>query len=121
MHVGCNLRFLPSLQLVRRLVDDGRIGRPLSARAHCGYYLPHWRPTTDYRDAWTLGYTPDLAVGVWLGNADNKPMQKVAGSIGAAPALSLGSAGKTELPSSRFRNNSMSLCLSVSGRFVTVE
>lgn len=47
--VGCNLRFLPSLALVKRLVDDGRIGRPLSARAHCGYYLPFWRPHTDYR------------------------------------------------------------------------
>ncbi len=41
--------------------------------------------TNDYRDAWTMGYTPDLAVGVWVGNADYKPMQKVAGSIGAAP------------------------------------
>lgn len=47
--VGCNLRFLPSLVLVKRLLDDGRIGRPLSARAHCGYYLPYWRPHTDYR------------------------------------------------------------------------
>jgi predicted dehydrogenase len=47
--VGCNLRFLPSLALVKRLLDDGRIGRPLSARAHCGYYLPYWRPHTDYR------------------------------------------------------------------------
>ncbi|HEX9115872.1 MAG TPA: transglycosylase domain-containing protein, partial [Anaerolineae bacterium] len=41
--------------------------------------------TNDNRDAWTLGYTPDLAVGVWVGNADYKPMQDVAGSIGAAP------------------------------------
>ncbi len=57
--VGCNLRFLPSLQLVRRLVEDGRIGRPLSARAHCGYYLPYWRPTTDYRD----GYGARQATG----------------------------------------------------------
>ncbi|MBI2562907.1 MAG: Gfo/Idh/MocA family oxidoreductase [candidate division NC10 bacterium] len=57
--VGCNLRFLPSLQLVRRLVEDGRIGRPLSARAHCGYYLPYWRPTTDYRS----GYGARQATG----------------------------------------------------------
>ena len=41
--------------------------------------------TNDYRDAWTVGYTPDLVVGAWMGNADNKPMQKVAGSLGAAP------------------------------------
>jgi len=57
--VGCNLRFLPSLQLVKRLVDDGRIGRPLSARAHCGYYLPFWRPETDYR----RGYGARQATG----------------------------------------------------------
>lgn len=41
--------------------------------------------TNDYRDAWTMGYTPDLTVGVWVGNADYSAMQKLAGSIGAAP------------------------------------
>lgn len=42
--------------------------------------------TTDsFRDAWTLGYTPDLAVGVWIGNNNNKPMDGIAGSLGAAP------------------------------------
>lgn len=42
--------------------------------------------TTDsYRDAWTMGYTPGLAAGVWLGNNDNSPMNQVGGSIGAAP------------------------------------
>ena len=39
----------------------------------------------DYRDSWTIGYTPSLAIGVWVGNNDNKPMNKVAGSLGAAP------------------------------------
>jgi membrane carboxypeptidase/penicillin-binding protein len=41
--------------------------------------------TTDFRDNWTVGYTPDLAVGVWAGNADNEPMYKVSGITGAAP------------------------------------
>ncbi len=42
--------------------------------------------TTDsYKDAWTIGYTPDLVVGVWVGNNDNTPMDKIAGSLGAAP------------------------------------
>ncbi|HUQ85117.1 MAG TPA: transglycosylase domain-containing protein [Candidatus Limnocylindrales bacterium] len=42
--------------------------------------------TTDsYKDAWTIGYTPDLVVGVWVGNNDNTPMDQVAGSLGAAP------------------------------------
>lgn len=51
--VGCNMRFFPSLQLVKRLLDEGRIGRPLSARAHCGYYLPYWHPEEDYRQSYS--------------------------------------------------------------------
>lgn len=41
--------------------------------------------TEDYRDALTIGYTPGLVVGVWVGNNDNTPMDNVAGSLGAAP------------------------------------
>lgn len=41
--------------------------------------------TTDFRDNWTVGYTPDLAVGVWAGNADNTPMYRVTGVTGAGP------------------------------------
>lgn len=41
--------------------------------------------TTDYRDNWTVGYTPSLVVGVWVGNADNTPMVDVTGVSGAAP------------------------------------
>jgi penicillin-binding protein 1C len=41
--------------------------------------------TNDFRDNWTLGYTPDIAVGVWIGNADYTPMQNTSGLTGAAP------------------------------------
>jgi len=41
--------------------------------------------TTDWRDNWTIGYTPELVVGVWVGNADNEPMRGVSGVDGAAP------------------------------------
>lgn len=41
--------------------------------------------TEDYRDALTVGYTPQLAVGVWVGNNDNSEMDEIAGSLGAAP------------------------------------
>ncbi len=44
--------------------------------------------TNDYRDNWTLGYTPDIAVGVWVGNADYTPMQNTSGLTGAAPIWS---------------------------------
>lgn len=39
--------------------------------------------SNDYRDSWAVGYTPDIVVGVWVGNSDNTPMQEVAGSNGA--------------------------------------
>lgn len=41
--------------------------------------------TTDWRDNWTVGYTPNLVAGVWVGNADNSPMRDVSGIVGAAP------------------------------------
>lgn len=41
--------------------------------------------TNDYRDNWTLGYTPDIAIGVWVGNADYTPMESMTGVTGAAP------------------------------------
>ncbi|MBI4280831.1 PBP1A family penicillin-binding protein [Candidatus Uhrbacteria bacterium] len=42
--------------------------------------------TNDFRDAWTIGYTPQLAAGVWAGNNDNTEMKRGAdGSIIAAP------------------------------------
>lgn len=44
--------------------------------------------TDDYRDNWTVGYTPDLAVGVWVGNADFSPMERTSGLTGAAPIWS---------------------------------
>src|SRR5690606_35682525 len=44
--------------------------------------------TNDFRDNWTVGYTPGLAVGVWTGNTDNSEMIDVTGLTGAAPLWS---------------------------------
>lgn len=44
--------------------------------------------TNDFRDNWTMGYTPDLATGVWVGNADYTPMVNTTGLTGAAPIWS---------------------------------
>ncbi len=52
--------------------------------------LPDNRPaavktgtSNEWRDAWAVGYTTDLTVGVWVGNSDNSPMQEIAGVNGA--------------------------------------
>lgn len=52
------------------------IGRPAAAKTGT---------TTDFRDNWVMGYTPNLVVGVWVGNADNTPMIDVTGISGAGP------------------------------------
>ena len=41
--------------------------------------------TNDFRDNWTIGYTPDLVVGVWVGNTDYTPMVNTSGLSGAGP------------------------------------
>jgi 1A family penicillin-binding protein len=42
--------------------------------------------TNDYKDAWTIGYTPSLVTGVWVGNNNNTEMKRGAGgSVVAAP------------------------------------
>ncbi|MBM3151603.1 MAG: penicillin-binding protein [Chloroflexi bacterium] len=45
--------------------------------------------TNNFMDNWTIGYTPDIAVGVWVGNADYTPMaENTTGLTGAAPIWS---------------------------------
>ncbi len=41
--------------------------------------------TNDTRDAWVIGYTPSIAIGVWAGNNDNSPMVKSIAGFIAAP------------------------------------
>jgi penicillin-binding protein 1A len=51
------------------------IGRPAAGKTGT---------TQDYRDAWFIGFTPDLVAGVWVGNDDSSPMKRVTG--GRTPA-----------------------------------
>jgi penicillin-binding protein 1C len=43
--------------------------------------------SSDFRDNWAFGYTPEFTVGVWVGNFDNSPMRRISGVTGAAPIL----------------------------------
>ncbi len=52
-----------------------RIGRPAAGKTGT---------SQDFRDAWFIGYTPDLVTGVWMGNDDGTPMNEVTG--GGLPA-----------------------------------
>lgn len=41
--------------------------------------------TNDYRDAWVIGYTPNISVGAWFGNNDNSSMEKMVAGFIVAP------------------------------------
>ncbi len=41
--------------------------------------------STDFHDNWTIGYSPDAIIGVWVGNADQTAMEDVSGVSGAGP------------------------------------
>ncbi len=69
-----------------RLLGFGE-GSPLELPDQPGHFGAAVKTGTtgNWRDNWTVGYTPDLVVGVWVGNADNSPMRDVSGVTGAAP------------------------------------
>ncbi|MBP9749752.1 MAG: transglycosylase domain-containing protein [Candidatus Pacebacteria bacterium] len=50
--------------------------------SHSGYGVKTGT-SRNYHDSWTVGYTGDYAVGVWIGNAKNTPMQGMSGAVGA--------------------------------------
>jgi len=43
--------------------------------------------SSDFRDNWAFGYTPEFTVGIWVGNFDGSPMRRSSGVTGAAPLL----------------------------------
>lgn len=53
-----------------------RLSRPAAAKTGT---------SSAWRDIWTVGYVPQLVTGVWVGNADGKPMGDVSGAEGAGP------------------------------------
>jgi predicted dehydrogenase len=61
---GYNLRFQPTLDRFRTLLNDGCIGRVCSVRAEVGQFLPDWRPGTDFRSS--VSARSDLGGGALL-------------------------------------------------------
>ncbi len=79
-----------SVRLINDILSDNAAREPLfqnsmNLTTFPGYDVALKTGTSnDYRDAWALGYTPSLVVGVWAGNDDNTPLQKNGSSILAA-------------------------------------
>ncbi|MFA6171599.1 MAG: Gfo/Idh/MocA family oxidoreductase [Patescibacteria group bacterium] len=47
--VACNMRFHPALKFIKKYLEDGKIGKIHSLQLQTGYFLPFWRPNSDYR------------------------------------------------------------------------
>ena len=77
-----------AVRLLNDVLSDNEARAPLFGRNSL-LYFPDYQvavktgTTNNFRDAWTIGYTPSIVAGVWVGNNDNSPMTKLAGIISA--------------------------------------
>jgi penicillin-binding protein 1C len=60
--------------------DGGLLSFPVQTAVKTG-------TSSDYRDAWAIGYNNDYTVGVWMGNLDRTAMDRITGSKGPAMVL----------------------------------
>ncbi|HVM77319.1 MAG TPA: transglycosylase domain-containing protein [Candidatus Paceibacterota bacterium] len=79
-----------SVRLINAVLSDPSARAPLFQASQNLTVFPGYDvalktgTSNDYRDAWAMGYTPSLVVGVWAGNNDNTPMKRQGSSILAA-------------------------------------
>ena len=62
--MGCNLRFHPCIKKIKNLIDQGKIGRIISAQVQCSSYLPDYHRWEDYRKSYAA--RDELGGGVTL-------------------------------------------------------
>jgi glutamate-1-semialdehyde aminotransferase/spore coat polysaccharide biosynthesis protein SpsF (cytidylyltransferase family)/predicted dehydrogenase len=64
VQIGYNMRFHPGLQILKELIESGKIGRVLWLNAEAGQYLPDWRPWQNYRESYSARH--ELGGGIIL-------------------------------------------------------
>ncbi len=98
--------------------DDSPLAFPFPVAAKTG-------TTRNSRDNWTMGYTSDVIVGVWVGNNDNSPMKGTSGVTGAGPIFhDVVLAAVTQFPAKAFTEPAgitrVDICM-LSGKLPTQE
>lgn len=76
------------VELVNKILNDRKTGiEQFGMKSWLNLFQDNYALKTgtsrDFRDSWVVGYTPDFLTAVWVGNADNTPMDEVSGQIGA--------------------------------------
>jgi penicillin-binding protein 1C len=88
---GKRLFSAESAYLVSEMLADNRArAASFGLNSHLSFSYPVACKTgtsSDYRDNWAVGYTPEFTVAVWVGNPDGRPMRRITGVTGAAPAM----------------------------------
>jgi len=89
-NTGATLLDPAAARMVTDILADNEVRTPVFGPSS-SLYIPGKKvavktgTTQEFRDAWTIGYTPELVAGVWVGNNDNTPMKKAPGATVAAP------------------------------------
>ncbi|WP_340645553.1 PBP1A family penicillin-binding protein [Phenylobacterium sp.] len=68
------------VKMMKRVITNGtgtraNFGRPAAGKTGT---------SQNWRDAWFVGFTPDFVAGVWVGNDDDKPMNRITGGVMSA-------------------------------------
>ena len=76
------------IQLVNKILNDRKTGiDQFGLVSELNLFQENYALKTgtsrDFHDSWIVGFTPDFLVGVWVGNAENTPMEAISGQIGA--------------------------------------
>ena len=77
-------------RLINDILSDNVARTPMFG-PNSPLYFPNYQvaaktgTTNDYKDAWTVGYSPTISVGVWAGNNDNTSMAKKPGVMISTP------------------------------------
>ena len=76
------------IQLINKVLFDRKTGiEQFGMKSNLNLLQDNYSVKTgtsrEFCDSWTIGYTPDFLVGVWIGNSDNTPMNGISGQSGA--------------------------------------
>jgi len=76
------------IQLINKILSDRKTGiEQFGMKSNLNLFQDNYAVKTgtsrEFYDSWTIGYTPDFLVGVWIGNSDNTPMDGISGQSGA--------------------------------------
>lgn len=92
---SCTYRFGPAVQMMKKCVAEGKIGKVLAFQYHMGQYLPDWHPWEDYRTVYFAKKESSACREmfafelVWLNYLFGSTVKEVAGSIGKLSSLEM--------------------------------